>query len=210
MNGVISLPEIELIVEGEVQGVGYRQYVAKIGRRLKLVGFVKNLEDGTVEIHCKGDKKTISKFREIIERKNPPEAPLVDVEDIKEKELAEGTIKQTTFYEIYDEPSAEMSQGFSTGMGYMNLFREETQANFKHMDENLNLFREETHANLNLLRTDTQASFKHMDEKYADISKAMLAVVVSIEERNKTFEDRMEKTEKNIESLLKILAQKKG
>lgn len=189
---MICLPEVELIVEGEVQGVGYRQYVAKIGRRLKLVGFVKNLEDGTVEIHCKGDKKTISEFKKIIERKNPPEAPLIDVGEIKEKELAEGTIKQTTFYEIYDEPSAEMSQGFSTGMRYMNLFREETQEN------------------LNLLRTETKASFKHMDEKYDAISKAMLAVVDSIENRNKAFESRIEKTEKNIESLLKILAQKKG
>lgn len=189
---MISLPEVELIVQGEVQGVGYRQYVAKIGRRLKLAGCVKNLEDGTVQILCKGDKKTISEFKEKIEKKNPPEAPLIDVEEIKERELEKGMVKQTTFKEIYDEPNAEMSQGFSTGMSYLNLFREETQVN------------------LNLLRTETQANFKHMDEKYDAISMAMLAVVDRIEERNKTFENRMEKTEKSIESLLKILVEKKS
>ncbi len=198
--------ELDLIVEGDVQGVGYRQYVAKIGQRLKLVGYVKNQEDGSVQISCKGNKKTIKEFKEKIKRKNPPEAPLVDVENIKERELKKGTIKQTTFKEIYDEPSAEMSQGFSTGMNYLNLSREENKANFGCLT-----------TEVNLLRTETQASFKDMDEKYHIISKSMLAVVDKIEERNKTFESRMEKTEKsiertekNIESLLKILAEKKS
>ncbi len=183
--------EVELIVQGEVQGVGYRQYVAKIGRRLKLVGCVKNLKDGAVQIRCMGNEEIINEFKKKINTHNPHDAPLIYVEDIKEIQLAQGTIKQTHFEEIYDDPSAEMSQGFSTGMSYMNLFRIDTQAN------------------LNLLRTETKASFEHMDEKYDLISKGMLAVVEIIEERNKTFEIRMEKTEKNIESLLKILADKK-
>ncbi len=188
--------EVELIVLGEVQGVGYRQYVAKIGRRLKLAGCVRNLEDGTVQILCKGDKKTISEFKGKIEKKNPPEAPLIDVEEIKERELEKGMVKQTTFKEIYDEPNAEMSQGFSTGMNYLNLSREENKVNFGGLT-----------TEVNLLRKDTHASFEHMDEKYDAISKAMFAVVESIENRNKAFESRTEKTEENIESLLKILAQ---
>ncbi len=185
---MIFLSEVELIVEGEVQGAGYRQYVAKIGRRLKLVGFVKNLEDGTVQIHCKGDKKTISEFKEIIKRRNPPEMPLIDVEDIKEKELKKETIKQTKFIEIYGDLNAEMSQGFSPGMNYLNLFRE-----------------------------DTNKNFARMDEKYNAISEGMFAVVNEIIETNKVFENkiekiesRMEKTDQNIESLLKILAEKKS
>lgn len=48
------------------------------------------------------------------------------------------------------------------------------------------------------------------DGKYDAISKAMFTVVESIENRNKTFERRIEKTEKNIESLLKILAHKRS
>ena len=92
-----SLQEIELIVQGEVQGVGYRQYVAKIGRRLKLAGFAKNLKDGTVQIQCKGDENAINEFKEQISKKNPLEAPLVDVEEIKEIQLPLGTIERTTF-----------------------------------------------------------------------------------------------------------------
>ena len=88
--------------------------------------------------------------------------------------------------------SSEMSQGFSTGIKYINLFNNDTQEN------------------LNLLRSETKSSFHRMDEKYDAISKAMFAVVEEIEERNKTFENRMEKTEKSIESLLKILVEKKN
>jgi acylphosphatase len=192
MSESLQKVELELIVQGDVQGVGYRQYVAKIGRRLKLVGCVKNLKDGSVQIRCKGDEEIINEFKKKINTHNPHDAPLINVEDIREIQLAQGKIKQTNFEEIYDDPSAEMSQGFSTGMSYMNLFRIDTQAN------------------LNLLRTETKASFEHMDEKYDAISGGMFAIVKIIEERNKTFESRMEKTEKNIESLLKILADKKN
>jgi acylphosphatase len=33
-----DIREVDLTVQGEIQGVGYRQYVANIGRRLKLAG----------------------------------------------------------------------------------------------------------------------------------------------------------------------------
>jgi hypothetical protein len=63
---------------------------------------------------------------------------------------------------------------------------------------------------INLLRSETKENFHHMDEKYDVLSKAMFAVIEEMEERNKTFENRMEKTEKSIESLLKILVEKKN
>ena len=176
-----GINEVELIVFGDIQGVGYRQYVAAIGRKLKLVGYVKNLKDDSVQIHCKGDEKAINEFKKKINVKNPDAAPLIVVEGMNEKKLARGKIKQKTFEEIYDEPSAEMSQGFSTGMKYINLLRSETKENFH-----------------------------HMDEKYDVLSQAMFAVIEEMEERNKTFENRMEKTEKSIESLLKILVEKKS
>lgn len=185
-----SLEEVEIIVQGKVQGVGYRQYIAEIGNELKLTGSVENLKDRTVKIQCRGDEKSISEFKKKIKVENPSDAPLVKVEELKETTLPQGTIKQTYFAEIYDETSAEMSQGFSTGMKYMTIFNRETQAN-------LNLFRKETNAN-----------FENMNEKYHIISESMIAIVTRLEENNKTFENRIEKTEKNIESLLKILAAK--
>lgn len=196
---MIFLQEVEIIVQGKVQGVGYRQYIAEIGNELKITGSVENLKDRTVKIQCKGDENSISEFKKKIKVENPGDAPLVKVETLKETILQQGTIKQTCFEEIYNEPSAEMSQGFYTGMKYMTLFNRETQ-------ENLNLFRKETNAN-----------FESMNEKYHLISENMIAIVARLEKNNKTFENRiekienrMEKTDKSIESLLKILAQKKS
>ena len=37
-------------VTGKVQGVWYRKYVAKVAKELDLVGYVKNLENGNVEV----------------------------------------------------------------------------------------------------------------------------------------------------------------
>ncbi len=190
--------EVEFIVSGEVQGVGYRQYVAKIGRKLKLVGFAENLKDSTVQIHCKGDETAISEFKKLIDVQKPEVAPLINVEKIAEKQLAQGTINQTSFEEKYSDSTAEMAQGFSTGMNYMNLFRAES------------------HANLNIIGNKidsgfakTAERFDRLDEKYDKISQAMFAVVSEIKDTNKIFETRIEKTDKNIESLLKVLAQKK-
>ncbi len=175
------IKEVEFIVSGNVQGVGYRQYVAKIARKLKLAGFAENLKDGTVKIQCKGDETATCEFRKQINVQKPEAAPLISVENVLEKQLAQGTINQAGFEEKYSDSTAEMAQGFSTGMNYMNLFRAESQTNFNRMD----------------------ANFKHMDEKYDKISEGMFAVVASMEKR-------MEKTDKNIESLLKILAEKKN
>lgn len=166
------IKEIEFIVSGEVQGVGYRQYVTKIGRKLKLVGFAENLEDGTVKIRCKGEEKTIAEFKKKIDAKEPAIAPMVVVDGIKETKLAQGTVKETIFREKYGDSNFEMAQGFSTGMNYLNHFN-----------------------------VKTQTSFAHMDTKYDKISQGMFAVVASMEKR-------MEKTDKNIESLLKILAKR--
>ena len=61
---------------------------------------------------------------------------------------------------------------------------------------------------IDLLRSETTENFKEMDKKYKLISDGMLAVVKELKRTNETFEKRIEKTEKNIEELLKILVEK--
>jgi acylphosphatase len=45
-----------------VQGVGFRYTVEKIAMDLGLVGWVKNLPDGRVELVCEGPKEKIESF----------------------------------------------------------------------------------------------------------------------------------------------------
>jgi acylphosphatase len=55
---------VHMFVHGRVQGVFYRANTKKAADGLGLAGWVKNCEDGSVEIHAEGDKK---KLEELIE-----------------------------------------------------------------------------------------------------------------------------------------------
>lgn len=45
---------LRAIVSGRVQGVSFRYYTEQRARRLGLVGYVRNLPDGTVEVIAEG------------------------------------------------------------------------------------------------------------------------------------------------------------
>ena len=61
---------IKMIVEGRVQGVGYRHYIYSHARQLGIKGYVKNMDDGHVEILAIADNSTIADFLKIA-RKGP-------------------------------------------------------------------------------------------------------------------------------------------
>lgn len=42
------------LVNGRVQGVGFRNYIQKHSLRLGLTGYARNLADGSVEVHAVG------------------------------------------------------------------------------------------------------------------------------------------------------------
>jgi acylphosphatase len=46
--------EIICVISGKVQRVGYRDFVLQAAKRLELTGYVRNKEDGTVEILAQG------------------------------------------------------------------------------------------------------------------------------------------------------------
>ncbi|MBM4176095.1 MAG: acylphosphatase [Ignavibacteria bacterium] len=49
-----------IIVSGLVQGVGYRYFIYRHAVQLGLVGYTKNLIDGSVEIVVEGEKGSIN------------------------------------------------------------------------------------------------------------------------------------------------------
>src|SRR5687767_3528055 len=49
----------EILVEGRVQGVGYRAFVERRASSLGLVGHVMNLDDGRVRVYVEGNRAVI-------------------------------------------------------------------------------------------------------------------------------------------------------
>ncbi|MDJ0270939.1 MAG: acylphosphatase, partial [Aigarchaeota archaeon] len=62
----------EIIFDGEVQGVGFRYYVRRVARRLKLVGYVENLADGRVRVVCEGNEQSIEELVKQLKNALPP------------------------------------------------------------------------------------------------------------------------------------------
>jgi acylphosphatase len=52
-----------MIVSGDVQGVGFRYFVRESARALRVRGWAKNLEDGSVEIEAAGEREMLDAFR---------------------------------------------------------------------------------------------------------------------------------------------------
>lgn len=50
------------IISGQVQGIGFREFVRNIAQELGLVGFVANLPDGSVEVLAQGDLGVLKVF----------------------------------------------------------------------------------------------------------------------------------------------------
>lgn len=51
-----------IIVQGLVQGVGFRWYVLQQARNLGINGYVRNLYNGKVEIEAEGDRGLLDEF----------------------------------------------------------------------------------------------------------------------------------------------------
>jgi acylphosphatase len=56
-----------IFVRGRVQGVGFRWWTRVRALELGLVGFVRNLTDGRVEICAQGPLEAIERLRDLIE-----------------------------------------------------------------------------------------------------------------------------------------------
>lgn len=58
--------EINCIVVGKVHNVAYRTYVQDSATELEVVGWVKNLPDGTVEVVAQGGQDLLKDFVEYL------------------------------------------------------------------------------------------------------------------------------------------------
>lgn len=80
-----------IIIKGDVQGVFYRAFAKKEADKLDIKGYVKNLNNGDVEIIAVGESNNIKKFMEIL-RKGPEGAIIkgINFKEIETEKLYKG------------------------------------------------------------------------------------------------------------------------
>jgi len=110
------MKRVKAIVDGIVQGVGYRYNVKHIAIKNKIKGYVKNLDDGRVEIVAEGEDQALGRFlNDIGINKEPILVESIDVS------YEEPTGEFKAFKIITGSLEDEMVEGFSTGAMYFNI-----------------------------------------------------------------------------------------
>ena len=73
----------QVFYEGNVQGVGFRYSVKQVAKGYDVIGWVRNLADGRVELQAAGEQREVAAFLDGIRNshlrahiKNESEAPL--------------------------------------------------------------------------------------------------------------------------------------
>jgi acylphosphatase len=59
---------VRIVVQGRVQGVGFRAFVVREAARLRLEGWVRNRRDGSVEAVAAGPDRSIAEFEASLRR----------------------------------------------------------------------------------------------------------------------------------------------
>ena len=58
----MSAKRMQIFFEGTVQGVGFRFTAERLARRFPVTGYVRNLDDGRVEVTAEGEESVLVEF----------------------------------------------------------------------------------------------------------------------------------------------------
>ena len=74
----------KIIISGTVQGVFFRNFTKENADLLNIKGFVRNLENGDIEVIAEGDKKNIATLINIL-KKGPQHAQIRNIKSEERK-----------------------------------------------------------------------------------------------------------------------------
>ena len=156
------MTKARIVVDGIVQGVGYRALIKQVARQLALKGLVRNLEDTKVEIFCEGQENNTREFLKQIDSKTEGK----DVLGINVAEIEchwEGQSNYHRAWKRYSGFEIDYQVKGVTPVDKETLESQEfAKLYFIGLRDEMKAFRHETNNN-----------FKTMDDKYGDISKEL-------------------------------------
>ena len=75
------MERLHAVVRGDVQGVGFRYFVQRKARQLELAGWVRNNDDGSVELVAEGEREALEHLKRALEE--GPRAARVEGVDVQ-------------------------------------------------------------------------------------------------------------------------------
>ena len=81
------------VVGGRVQGVGFRWFVARRAQSLGVIGWVRNLPDGRVEVSACGEALVLDRLEDVL-RSGPA---LARVDSVEKEDIPHHAIESKTF-----------------------------------------------------------------------------------------------------------------
>ena len=61
------MERLHAVVRGDVQGVGFRYFVQRKAQQLGLAGWVRNNDDGTVELVAEGERDALEQLKRTLQ-----------------------------------------------------------------------------------------------------------------------------------------------
>ena len=177
----------KLIIEGNVQAVGFRALIKQIGRNMRIKGSIKNLDDGTVEIYCECEQNIYEEFKNKINFKSSDtEDPLqINVTNIKEHdESSEGFDSSRLNY-----PFEVFYDGEEIRPLEKELLERSEMAVFAMTSMNSNLSKKIENTNINIKDMDQHMNdrFNTLDQKYDEFGHSMKRLEQDIYEMKDAF-----------------------
>lgn len=152
----------EIVVEGDVQKVGYRDFVQKVARKLGVKGYVENLRDGNVQIVCEAEEAVLNGFVEGINVKDD----FMKVEKVQIVERSEAT-GEFDFFEIkYGRLEEELGERMGTAVAYAGATRQDIKGMHVDLKGSIEGMHVDLKGSIEGMHTDLKGS---IDEMHTDL-----------------------------------------
>jgi len=206
-----------LLVLGDVQQVGFREYVKKCAQQLQVKGSVKNLDDGSVEIYCEIEESALEKFKKLI--KKPPMGKVEEIKVYPEGSSEYGTPETnfSKFKVIRDEDEVAETLSVMARAGLQMLEKQDKmlEKQDKMIElQNMTIEKIDGVANkidvlsgkIDAMHQDMNERFDRMEVKYGAISEAIKVFL----EEFRTFNAKLDEHNRKLDLILeKLVAMEK-
>ena len=197
----VSLIRARIIVEGDVQKVGYRDFVQKAARRLGVKGYVENLRDGSVQIVCETEEPVLKRFLEEI---NVREG-FIMVENVRILERTEARGEFELFEIKYGRLEEELGDRLGTAVVYaaaMHRDVKEMRGDMKNMHEDLKGAITNMRVDLKETIKDMHADLKgSIGDMHSDLKEGINGVQSEISGMRREVNERFEEMAKRYDAI---------